>query len=76
MKRMALGLVLFICGFIGISSLVCMSINNRFDYDGITGFRGFLLGTNSGVFFILYCVLCLAGLIISYVEAYSKGKRD
>ena len=72
MKRMFFGGMLFVTGFIGVLLLGILSVNNPVIYNGIRGFRGFLLDTDTTFLFVISCVLCGAGFIICLVDAYFK----
>lgn len=72
LKKMFLGGLLFVGGFTGTLALVCISIFNPWDYNGIRGFRGFLLGSGTGLFFTIYCILSILGIVICSIEAYQK----
>lgn len=74
MKKMFLGALLFLSGFIGILALVCTSIFKPWNYNGINGFAGFLLGSETLVFFILFCVLSVTGVTICSLEAYPRRR--
>jgi hypothetical protein len=54
---MIFGSMLFICGFVGVLLLVSISIFKPWNYNGIEGFRGFLLGTHTEMFFRIFCIL-------------------
>ena len=72
MKRMLFGAMLFLTGFFGMTALWIISIFEPQIYNGIQGFQGFLLGSGTTPFFIISCVLCAVGLVISLVEAYFR----
>ena len=72
MKRMFFGGMLFITGFIGVLSLGIISVYNPVIYNGIGGFQGFLLDTNTTFLFVISCILCAIGFIICLVDAYFK----
>lgn len=72
MKRMLLGMMLFFAGFIGILTIKCISIFRPWDYNGIVGLHGFLLGTNTMFVFVLSCIICVIGLIICAIEYFRK----
>ena len=72
MKRMVLGGLLFIVGALGVLALSIVAALNPWSYNGITGLRGFLLGSGSMFQFILFCVIGIAGIAICTYEAYIK----
>lgn len=72
LKKMFFGGMLFVNGFIGVLIMVCISIYNQWDYNGITGLKGFLLGTQTMQFFILCCLISIIGILICVSEIYGK----
>ena len=72
MKRIILGGILFVTGFIGIFVLVILSIYSPVIFNGISGFYGFLLDSDTVLFFVMSCILCAVGLIVCVIEAYIK----
>lgn len=72
MKRMFFGALLLLSGIIGMNVLVCLSIIQPWDYNGITGLIGFLLGTNTTWIFIVFLLMSFSGLGISFYEAYVR----
>jgi len=72
MKRIFLGGMLFVTGFIGIFVLVILSIYYPVIFNGISGFYGFLLDSDIVLFFTISCILCVVGLIVCVIEAYIK----
>ena len=75
MKKMFFGSIFLLCGTIGLISIIALSVNNPWDYNGITGFYGFLLGSQTLWAFILFCLMFISGAFISFYEAYlSKAK--
>jgi hypothetical protein len=76
MKRMFLGGLMFFSGFTGVLVLVCISIFKPWVYNGVNGFRGFLLGTDTELFFVLYCILGVIGMMICLFESYKKSNTN
>ena len=72
MKKMFFGAILTLWGFIGVIVLIALSVDHPWDYDNITGFRGFLLGSDTLWFFVLFCIMSLAGISITFYEAYVR----
>lgn len=66
MKKFILGIVWQVMGFLGAMLLVCTAaLEGPWDYNGITGLAGALLGTDlllpllvCGALFLLGCGLC------------------
>lgn len=75
MKRFILGAMLFVSGFAGVLLLVCISIFEPCIYNGIGGFRGFLLSTDTEMFFVLFCILSILGIALCSIEAYRKSSN-
>ncbi|MGF7058470.1 hypothetical protein [Brassicibacter mesophilus] len=57
MKKMILGALFFVAGFIGVLALSIVAALNPWKYNGITGLRGSLLGTGMMIPFILFFTL-------------------
>ncbi len=55
-----------------MSTLVCLSVFNPWVYNGIGGFKGFLFGSDTMLFFIICCILSLIGIVLCLIEAYGK----
>jgi len=72
MKRIVLGGMVFVAGFFGILALGIVSVYNPVVFNGISGIYGFLLDSDLTFLFVISCILCVVGLVISTVEAYSK----
>ena len=60
MKKMILGIVWQILGFLGAITFLCFAASERWDYNGITGIIGSLLGLDLMIPFII----CIALFII------------
>jgi len=72
LKRMVFGTILFSGGLIGVVALLVVAAFNPWDYNGITGLRGSLLGTGTMPAFVFFCALVLIGTVICVYEAYIK----
>lgn len=72
---MFLGGMLFLSGFIGILVLVCISVFKPWVYNGVQGLKGFLLGSDTMLFFVTYCVISIIGIVLCLLEAYGKNKN-
>lgn len=72
MKRFLFGVLLTVIGF--TTFLVCLlhALKNPWDYNGITGLPGALLGTGLLWPFILSLAVFAVGLVISWYEAYRR----
>ncbi len=67
---MIFGGLLFCGGLIGVIALTIVAAFNPWDYSGITGLMGSLLGTGTISIFVLFCVMGLIGMAICVYEAY------
>lgn len=72
MKRIILGGLLFIGGLAGVLLIIAFSIIYPSSIDGIIGFKGFLISYDIMLFFIIFCILILSGIIVLVIEAYKK----
>ncbi len=70
LKKMIFGGLLFFGGLNGVIALMFASVFNPWEYNGIDGLIGFLLGTRNMFIFILFCVMNLIGTAICVYEAY------
>lgn len=62
--------ITFFGGLIWVIALVIVAVFNSWDYNGITGLMGSLLGTGTMSKFILFCVMGLISVAICAYEAY------
>lgn len=75
MKKMVFGAIILLCGTMGLISIIVLSVNHPWSYNDITGFYGFLLGSQTLWAFVLFSLMFLSGAFISFYEAYlSKDK--
>lgn len=72
MKKMFFGGLLLSLGFIGLLVFTITSTFNPHDYNGVTGLRGFLLGTETIFSFIVFLTMGAFGIIICTYETYIK----
>lgn len=72
MKRMVYGGILFFGGLIGFLALTITSIFMPWNYNGITGMEGFLLGTGMMSPYVLFCISAIAGFVICTIEVFKK----
>ncbi len=70
MKKMFLGGLCFMGGLMGSTGLMIATSLNPWDYQGITGWIGSLLGMKMVLPFLVFSILSLVGLIICVKEAY------
>jgi len=71
-KKMSFGALLLMCGIMGIITIYVLSTFHPWDYNGITGFRGYLLGSKTLWTFIVSCIMSAAGITICFYEAYIR----
>ena len=72
MNKMILGVVWQILGFLGASIIVCSAAPHRWDYDGITGLLGSLLGLHLVIPLAVCIVLFAAGALLCLKEIQEK----
>lgn len=72
MKKMIFGGLLFFGGLLGVISLVVMTAFQPWNYNGIMGLWGALLGTGTISAFILFAIMGLVGMTICVYEAYVR----
>ena len=73
---MFFGALLLLCGIIGVNTIVVLSIVRPWNYNGIDGLAGFLLGTNTKGIFCIFVLMSVIGIGITYFEAYLRDKRN
>jgi len=71
-KKMFFGALLFMYGFIVKTLFAVLSFIHPWDYNNITGLRGFLLGTKTTWVFVLSCMMSIVGIVICFYEAYIR----
>lgn len=81
MKKMILGVAWQILGFLGAIIILCFAAPHKWDYMGITGILGSLLGLElivplivCVVLFVVCVVLFVLGAVICFNEITSKDK--
>ncbi|MCX7951023.1 MAG: hypothetical protein N2594_03640 [Clostridiales bacterium] len=72
MKKIFLGTFISLLGFVGILTFIILSVIKPWDYNGITGLYGFLLGTKNIFNFFLFLIMFIVGIGICFYEAYIK----
>lgn len=72
LKKMIFGMMLFSGGLIGVISLMIVAAFNPWNYNGIIGLRGSLLGTGTMSSFIFFCIMGLIGMVICGYQAYME----
>jgi len=77
MKKMILGLTLFVIGFLSAVLIVVSTVLSPygpFQYNDIEGWLGGVLTLNLTVPLIVCAVVSIIGLVIAVYEAYKKSK--
>lgn len=74
MKKMFFGSLLIFIGLAFSITIFLIAQSKPWDYYGITGLLGSLLGERLIVPFIVSILIILTGLIICYVEAFKKDE--
>lgn len=66
MKKMILGVVWQLMGFLGSIAILCSATLNQCNYNGITGVLGSLLGLDLIIPFIVCITLFICGLVVCF----------
>lgn len=66
MKKMILGVVWQLMGFLGSIAILCLAAVHQWDYNGITGVLGSLLGLELIIPFIVCITLFICGLVVCF----------
>ena len=66
MKKMILGIAWQLMGFIGAIIILCSAAPHSWDYNGITGILGSLLGLELIIPFIVCILLFIFGAVICF----------
>ena len=72
MKRSIFGIVLLVCGAAGYLVLRLFLSLHPWDYNGVVGTRGALLGNGLLAPYVIFCAMGILGLVICIYEAYLK----
>lgn len=72
MKKMVVGVVWQILGFIGAIAIVCTAAPHDWDYCGIEGLMGSLLGLN----LLLPLLICIALFVLGVVFCFRRMKGE
>ena len=68
MKKLIFGITIFTAGLMGALAIFIFSLFNSWKYNGIEE----VLRNKISFIFLLFIIICLLGLGISYKEAYRK----
>ena len=66
MKKMMLGIVWQLMGFLGSIAILCSATLHQWDYNGITGVLGSLLGLDLIIPFIVCITLFICGVVVCF----------
>ncbi len=66
MKKMILGVVWQLMGFLGSIAILCSATLHQCNYNGITGVLGSLLGLDLIIPFIVCITLFICGLVVCF----------
>ncbi len=66
MKKMILGIVWQLMGFLGSIAILCSATIHQMNYNGITGVLGSLLGLELIIPFIICLTLFICGLVVCF----------
>lgn len=72
MKKLILGLVWQSLGFLGAIIILCFAAPHQWDYNGITGIVGNLLGLDLMIPFIVCIVMFVLGSILCFKDIQEK----
>lgn len=73
-KKMICGILLTIIGLVFSALCFINALLNPWDYNGITGLLGSLLGTRTLVPFCISFAVMIGGLVLCFWRAFTKGK--
>lgn len=65
-KKMILGIAWQLMGFLGSIAILCSATLHQWDYNGITGILGSLLGLDLIIPFIVCITLFIYGLVVCF----------
>ena len=65
-KKMILGIAWQLMGFLGSIAILCSATLHQWDYNGITGVLGSLLGLDLIIPFIVCITLFICGLVVCF----------
>lgn len=79
MKKLFLGLSLFIGGLLGVISLIAAATIchlNPWNYYGVTGWYAVILGLKLQIPFYTFLILTIVGLVISIKECFNTNEKS
>ncbi len=66
MKKVILGVAWQVIGFLGAVMILCSAASHDWDYHGITGIIGDILGLDLMIPFLICVALFVAGLVLCF----------
>lgn len=75
MKKMILGIVWQLMGFLGSIIILCSAAPYQWDYNGITGILGSLLGLDLIIPLIICIIFFICGAVVCF-KAISEMRRS
>lgn len=72
MKKWVLGVVWQVMGFFGAIIILCAASPHQWDYHGITGIIGSLLGLDLMIPFVVCAIMFVVGVVISCKNIYKE----
>lgn len=73
MKKMILGIAWQLMGFIGSIIILCSAAPHQWDYNGITGILGSLLGLDLIIPLIVCIILFICGAVVCFKETQENS---
>ena len=75
MKKFILGALMFSWGMVGVITLTIIIALNPWNYNGIDGIKGALLGMGVSVPYIIFWMLTLVGIFLCVIDIYLDNKK-
>ena len=72
MKKMILGIAWQVMGFVGAMMILCSAAPHRWNYNGMEGLLGSLLGLDLMLPLIICMILFICGVIVCYKAIREK----
>lgn len=72
MKKMILGIVWQLMGFLGAIIILCSAAPHQWDYNGITGILGSLLGLELILPLFVCIILFICGVVVCFKSIQEK----
>ena len=72
MKKMILGIVWQLMGFLGGIVILCSAAPHKWNYNGISGLLGSLLGLDLILPFVFCVALFICGVVVCFKEIHNQ----